>query len=113
MRKTYNFISKNPELLFEMLMLRKAGWTFVALSDLYGCDRTSLRYQCRKYQIFPIKTVYKKNSNEVFNPSRIVTSILIELNPKEEGNWKEVDGEKINTGMSYAEYRAKFSPYHR
>lgn len=105
------FIFRDKEKLLEMLSLRSAGWTFVALSEYYNCDRTSLRYQCRKYKVFPIKTVYIKNSNEVFNPKRIASHILIEIYPKKVSNWVIVDGEKVNTGKSYADYLKTLSPY--
>lgn len=107
---TFIFIDKNK--LLEMLSLRRDGWTFVALAELYDCDRTSLRYQCRKYQIFPIKKIFIKNSNEVFDPKRIAHNIIIEINPVVENpQWKVVDGERINTGKSYADYLKTISPY--
>lgn len=106
---TFVFIDKNK--LLEMLFLRRVGWTFVSLAELYNCDRTSLRYQCRKYQVFPHKTIYIKNSNEVFDPKRIATQIIIEMYPQEISNWTIVDGEKINIGMSYADYLKRLSPY--
>lgn len=112
MKKPYTFISKSPETLYDILQLRRDGWTFNALSHLYGCDRTTLRYHCRKYQIFPIKTVFVKNSDEVFDPERIVSHIVSELYPKQESVWIVIDGEKINTGRSYKEYLA-LSPYKR
>ena len=103
-KKSGAFIFIDKSKLLEMLLLRKQGWTFVALADLYNCDRTSLRYQCRKYQIFPIKKEFKSNSNEVFNPKRISTHILVEIFPKKVSNWTTVDGERVNLGKSYADY---------
>ncbi len=111
MRKPRTSISKDKEILLEILDLRRAGWTFVSLAQLYDCDRTSLRYQCRKYQVFPIKKIYIKNSNEVFDPKRIAFHILQEMYPAKVSNWVVVDGEKINTGKSYSEYLAALSPY--
>lgn len=112
MRKPRTAISKDPQILFEILNLRLAGWTFVAISELYNCDRTSLRYQCRKYQIFPLKKIYIKNSNEVFDPKRISSFILSQIYPQPVSHWTIIEGEKINVGKSYAEYVA-FSPYKR
>lgn len=101
--------------LIELLELRRLGWTLTALAELFDCDRTSLRYQCRKYMVFPPKTVFIKNSNEVFDPKRIAHQIIIEIEPPkppEESKWVEVDGERINIGMSYADYvKKQFSPY--
>lgn len=111
MRKSYTFISKDPIILLEILNLRRQGWSFVSLAELYDCDRTSLRYQCRKYQVFPKKTMFIKNSNEVFNFKRIVHQVVAELYPQEVSNWIIVDGEKVNKGKSYADYLASVSPY--
>lgn len=113
MKKPYTFISKDRNILLEMLSLRKSGWTFVSLAELFNCDRTSIRYQCRKYQIFPEKTIFIKNSNQVFDPKRIVTQILIELDPQETSIWSIIDGERVNTGKSYADYLKSVSPYKR
>lgn len=111
MRKTRTSISKDKDTLLEILTLRRAGWTFVSLSELYNCDRTSLRYQCRKYKIFPTKKIYIKNSNEVFDPKRIAVHVLHQLYPIVLSSWTVVDGEKINTGKTYAEYLLSVSPY--
>ena len=110
-KKQYNLISQDLDKLLEMLSLRRDGWTFVFLAELFDCDRTSLRYQCRKYQIFPIKKVFTKNSKEVFNPKRISHNILIEINPIEPSQWVDVDGERVNTGKSYSDYLKTISPY--
>lgn len=114
MKKSGTFIFKDSNKLLEMLMLRRQGWTFYALAELYNCDRTSLRYQCRKYQIFPIKTIQIRNdkSKEIFDPRRIVTQIIIEIQPLEqEKQWIIIGDEKINTGKSYADYLKNISPY--
>jgi hypothetical protein len=103
-KKSYNFISKDIDNLLEMLQLRQSGWTFTSLSERYNCDRTSLRYQCRKYQIFPNKTIFKRNSNEVFDPKRIAGEIIVVVYPQPQSNWIEINGERINTGRDYADY---------
>lgn len=110
-KKSGEFVFKDRNKLLEMLSLRRQGWTFVSLSELYNCDRTSLRYQCRKYQIFPDKTKFIKNSNEVFSPDKILTSVIITLYPREKKNWTIIDGERVNLGKSYAEYLQEISPY--
>lgn len=113
-KKSGTFIFRDNNKLLEMLVLRRQGWTFYALAELYHCDRTSLRYQCRKYQIFPIKTIQIRNdkSKEIFDPRRIATQIIIELKPQEEeSQWTIIDGEKINRGKSYADYISNISPY--
>lgn len=113
MRKPRTPISKDPDILLEILSLRLAGWTFTAIATLYNCDRTSLRYHFRKYQIFPVKKVFVKNSNEVFDPQRIASTVIVELFPTNTSTWTVIDGEKINTGKTYAEYLAELSPYKR
>lgn len=110
-KKSGTFIFIDKEKLVEMLGLRRAGWTFVALAEFYNCDRTSIRYQCRKYQIFPTKTEFISNSSEVFNPKRIATQIVVKIVPHKISNWVIVDGERINTGKSYADYLKNISPY--
>ena len=106
MRKVYNFVSKDPSKLLEILALRRQGFSLEFLAELYNCDRTSLRYQCRKYQIFPNKTVFIKNSNEIFDPRRIASQITIEINPPAVSHWTMIDGEKVNLGKSYKDYLA-------
>lgn len=101
------FIFKDHTKLIEMLGLRRIGWTFMSLSELYNCDRTSLRYQCRKYKVFPQKTIFIKNSNEVFDPRRILSNVIVEFFPKESSRWIIIDGERINAGKSYKEYLKK------
>lgn len=110
MKKAYTFISKDPATLLEILSLRRAGFSLEFLAELYNCDRTSLRYQCRKYQIFPIKTVFIRNdkSPEIFNPKRIMSQIIVNFIHHEVSNWTMIDGERVNTGKSYADY---LSPY--
>lgn len=108
MKKAYTFISKNPQQLLEILELRRQGFSLDFLAELHNYDRTSLRYQCRKYQVFPTKTIFIKNSPEIFNPPRIAHQIIIELNPIQPSKWVIIDGEKINRGKSYADY---LSPY--
>lgn len=114
MKKTYTFISKDPEKLLEILSLRKAGLSLDFIAELYNCDRTSLRYQCRKFQVFPVKTIFIRNdkSTEIFNPKRIAHQILMEIAPPVVSNWTMVEGERINTGKSYADYLA-LSPYRK
>lgn len=110
MKKQYTFVSKNPSTLLEILEFRRAGLSLNFLAELYNCDRTSLRYQCRKYQVFPTKTIFIRNdkSSEIFNPKRILHDIILKIIPPENSQWVIIDGERINTGKSYADY---LSPY--
>ncbi len=76
-----------------MLALRVEGWSFTSLAFLYGCDRTSIETQCKKYGAEPIGRVY--------TIERIVVYVL---RPKIETKWKLVDGERINKGKMYEDY---------
>lgn len=116
MKKNYSLDNYHPFVqdesrLLEMLTLRRAGWSFVALAERYHCDRTSLRYHCRKYQIFPVKTKFVKYSREVFSPHKMVGQMLAIVAPALVKNWKIIDGERVNAGKSYAEYLKANSPY--
>ena len=115
MSKETGTIFNDKQKLLEMLSLRSSGYSFNFLSELYNCDRTSLRYQCRKYQIFPLKnkTIKNDKSPEIFNPIRIWSSVLIQVAPFKVSHWKIIDGEKVNTGKSYADYLANLSPYNK
>lgn len=110
-KKSYTFISKDKAKLLEMLLLREAGFSFNFLADFYGCDRTSLRYQCRKYKVFPNKTIFISNSKEVFNPQKIATHIIVQIFPQGKSNWTVIDGERVNMGKNYADYLKTVSPY--
>ncbi len=118
-KSTHNIFYKKPEILLEMLTLRRAGLDLTFLAELYNCDRASLRYQCRKYQVFPVKTVFKiydwrnTKSKEIFNPKRIAQFVITQIVPHRVSNWMLVDGERVNTGKSYADYLAAVSPYNK
>ncbi len=103
-------IFKDKEKLLEMLSMRRQGFTFSFLARMYKCDRTSLRYQCRKYQIFPEKTVYVRNnqSAEIFNPNKIASRIILKIAPSFRSQWKVIDGERVNLGKSYKEYLKEY-----
>ncbi len=107
MKKTYTLIDQNPQQLLAILDLRRQGFSLDFIAELYNCDRTTLRYHCRKYQIFPERTIFIKNSPEVFNPKRIANEIIIKLIPKNESNWTIIGGERVNLGKSYADYLKK------
>lgn len=86
-------IFQDREKLAEMLDLRLGGYSISALATLFKCDKSSIRYQCDKYNVEP---PYK----EVYAVERIasqVTSSAI-------GNWKIINGERVNMGKSYKEY---------
>ena len=53
--------------LYEMLQLRRIGFSYNILSLMFDVDRTSLSYQCDRYQIKP---------TEVYNFKGIVSKFL-------------------------------------
>ena len=60
---------EDEEKLQEMLELRKSGWSYHALAKKYGCDHSSIIYQCQK--------------NGVFNNNIQTTRIVSEVKKKE------------------------------
>src|SRR3990167_6884614 len=72
MKKGNKKLFLDEEKLQEMLELRKGGWSYNALAKKYGCDHTSIIYQCQKHkiknqfkmQILNIKDLSKKIKND-------------------------------------------------
>jgi len=60
---------EDEEKLQEMLKLRKSGWSYHTLAKKYGCDHSSIIYQCQK--------------NGVFNNNIQTTRIVSEVKKKE------------------------------
>lgn len=96
MRKNDKKIFLNKRILVEMLEKRASGWSISALSMHYHCDKSSIRYQIHKYSVNPL-------DKEIYAIDRIIMQTF----PKIVGNWKEVNGERINLGKSYKEYLAE------
>lgn len=76
------FLSK-PK-LYEMLNLRRNGFSYNILSYIFEVDRTSLAYQCDRYNIKPL---------EVYNFKGIVAHFLPRPEPPK---WKIVNGERFH-----------------
>lgn len=93
----------NKQKLWEMLNLRMNGYAISTLAIIYHCDMKAIRYQCDKYKITP-------PDNELYAVERIVSKTI----SKSIGNWKFINGERINIGKSYKEYleeaKRKYSP---
>src|SRR5260221_11247967 len=85
------FIQKNK--LYAMLNLRLNGLAMSSLALLFGVDRSSIAYQCEKYQIGP-------QDDSIYTIERIISQII----PKQNIQYKIVNGEKINLGKSYKDY---------
>lgn len=45
-------VFKEVDNLRQMLLLRKSGWPYEALANLYGCDFSTIYYWCKKYKGF-------------------------------------------------------------
>ena len=43
--------NNNPKLLKDMLEMRRAGLSVETLAYLFRCDRSSIRYQCKKHNV--------------------------------------------------------------
>lgn len=88
----------DKETLYDVMMLRRAGWGFYPLAIMYNCDRTSIRDHARKYVVIP--------ELHVFNPQRVVNEVVIELYPTTSCvEWTDpIEGQRICLGKSYADY---------
>ena len=80
-----------------MLALRANGWSFNSLYLLYGCDRKTIEAQCRKYKVSPPESV--------FTIERIGVSTI----KPDDDMWHVVEGERINRGLNYSDYLARYS----
>lgn len=49
---------KDQKKLTKMLNLRLNGYSIRSLAVIYGCDRTSIKAQCQKYDIAPVYDTY-------------------------------------------------------
>lgn len=86
-----------------MLVLRLSGWSYHALKDLYGVDRTSVRHWCVHFKIEPRLSEYRPTRKE---------RQKIEIDPPvpkilskeyKYGHIFEEDAQ-VNPGKSYREY---------
>lgn len=83
--------------LVRMLSMRRSGYATSSLAIIFAVDRSSIEYQCNKYQIVP--------DQEVYALERIITSVLNFLIPAPQvSQWKTVNGERINLGRDYRDY---------
>lgn len=81
-------IFKDNKKLVQMLNLRRCGYSTTFLAAIYGCDHTSILFQCNKFNVEPM--------NDVYSLEQILRQIL--------PTFKYQGGERINVGKSYAEY---------
>ena len=72
-----------------ILNLRLIGWSYNSLASFFGISRQAARYQCHKYGI-----EYEGYGMRIPNFS----------SAQKIDKWRYIDGEKINTGKSYADY---------
>lgn len=81
-----------PEILNEMLALRKEGWSYAAIGIKYDRDHSTIVYWCQKSGITPIGL---RKIKRVYRPRAYKNVVLPESLMVEE---------RINEGKSYAEY---------
>lgn len=62
--RNYIKVFRDKERLKQMLELANKGWSYVALGKHFGCDHTSILYQCRKNGV--LKNLYRKNRKLFF-----------------------------------------------
>ena len=82
-------VFKDPKKLYEMLELRKAGWTFPKLAEKYACDHSSIQYHVRKHKT-------KLPASIVYGQSLKVKTIFEET---------DALGEKVRNVKHYAYYK--------
>src|SRR3990167_8531781 len=68
--------------LQEMFKLRERGWSYNALAKKYGCDHTSIIYQCQKNSIF-------NNNNNIQTTRSILEVKKKEIIKNNFPNWTE------------------------
>lgn len=82
-----------------ILNLRLIGWSYNSLASFFGISRQAARYQCHKYGI-----EYEGYGMRIPNLSTAKMRIPNLSTAKKIDKWRYIDGEKINTGKSYADY---------
>lgn len=75
-----------------MLVLRLSGFTPDTLAFMFGCDESSIKYQCKRNNVKPLGGDISIN-----------TAIRQILATYLEDRWEVIDGERINKGRSYAD----------
>lgn len=81
--------------LYVMVSLRLNGWSSSSLASLYGCHRSSIDSQLKKYHLDTIEGTFYLDGALAFVLSNLVTA---------EPKWDVVDGEVITRGKTYKEY---------
>lgn len=71
-----------------MLALRKMGFSFTVLSEVFSVDKSTIRYLCRRFGL---------------GEQNVITTVKRTPTPKPKPVYTE---EKINQGHTYAEYLA-------
>lgn len=100
MTKGKSQIFKDPNKLQEMFTLRKAGWSSTLLSKKYGCDHTTILYECRKYGIYPERLIR-------INKERIIMATPKPIKPKTQQQthkYAHLIFEPLNQGKMYRSY---------
>ena len=100
--------NRDPDMLMEMLELRKDGWSLTALGQKYGVDHTSVLYQCRKFNVAKSATqqINITQVREMLGVGRLTIDRRLANGFGETYNkWYVMpDGERINRGKTYAQY---------
>lgn len=93
---------KKPEYLSQMLLLRRAGWTYKNLAILFHCDFSTIYHHCQKYNVRSLLHVtVTPNIIGIISQAEIRYVIPIKKDPQ----WYYDEfGEKINAGKSYEDY---------
>lgn len=82
--------------LYVAINLRRIGWSSASIALIFGCDRTSVEHQMRKFGIIPETEV-------VYSIEKLLAQMVPEP-PR--SRWFLVNGERVNAGRSYKDYFA-------
>lgn len=100
-KRVTRFNKKDYEQLYEMLILRSIGWSYLKIAAYYQKDHTTIIYHCKKYRVdigTPLDEIQVPEMDK-----RQFWELRVEM--MQDYKYKGIIEEKINTGkMSYADY---------
>lgn len=96
--RTYVRVFDDIDKLREMLELRKKGYSFLKLANIYNVDHSSIIYQVQKHRVIQPLGIKK-----VRLVKKGIIPTLADIKQSME-NLEYEKGERINPGKSYKEY---------
>lgn len=96
-------LQRDRENLYLLVNFRIAGFGINLLATLFHCDKGTIRYECRKYDM-------GYHEHPIYSMREVVATMKNETIPRSTREWVVEDGERINRGHSYADYIKNLSP---